>query len=48
MPAGYYPGAMAFVIVYDKTDEQSFQNVRNWMRMIEKCTQAAHCDQCAA
>lgn len=32
----YYRGAMGIMLVYDSTDEQSFQNIRNWIRNIEK------------
>lgn len=32
----YYRGAMGIVVVYDVTDEASFNNVRNWMRNIEQ------------
>jgi Ras-related protein Rab-8A len=31
----YYRGAMGILLVYDCTDEQSFQNIRNWIRNIE-------------
>ena len=34
--AAYYRGAMGIVVVYDVTDEASFNNVRNWMRNIEQ------------
>jgi Ras-related protein Rab-8A len=32
----YYRGAMGILLVYDCTDEQSFQNIRNWIRNIEQ------------
>ena len=32
----YYPGAMGIMVVYDVIDEQSFQNIRNWIRNIEQ------------
>ena len=32
----YYRGAVGLVLVYDVTDEQSFQNIRNWIRTIEQ------------
>ena len=31
----YYDRAMGVVLVYDCTDEQSFTDVRNWVRQIE-------------
>eukprot|EP01080_Neovahlkampfia_damariscottae_P007819 gene7819-12292_t len=32
----YYRGAMGILLTYDVTDEQSFQNIRNWMNNIEE------------
>jgi len=32
----YYRGAMGILLVYDVTDESSFNNVRGWMRNIEQ------------
>lgn len=34
--SAYYRGAMGILLVYDITDEASFNNVRNWMRNIEQ------------
>lgn len=32
----YYRGAMGILLVYDVTDEKSFNNIRNWIRNIEQ------------
>merc|ERR1711871_1808489 len=32
----YYRGAMGILLVYDVTDETSFQNIRTWIRNIEQ------------
>ncbi|KAJ8533803.1 hypothetical protein K7X08_007127 [Anisodus acutangulus] len=32
----YYSGAMGILLVYDATDESSFNNIRNWIRNIEQ------------
>lgn len=32
----YYRGAMGILLVYDVTDDQSFSNIRNWVRSIEQ------------
>jgi len=32
----YYRGAMGILLVYDITEEQSFLNIRNWIRNIEQ------------
>jgi len=32
----YYRGAMGIVLVYDVTDEQSFQNIQGWLSNIER------------
>ena len=34
--SAYYRGAMGILLVYDLNDEQSFLNVRNWMRQIKQ------------
>lgn len=36
LPAAYYRGAMGILLVYDVTDEASFNNIRNWMKNIEQ------------
>jgi Ras-related protein Rab-8A len=36
VPVAYYRGAMGILLVYDVTDEASFNNIRNWMRNIEQ------------
>lgn len=32
----YYRGAMGIMLVYDVTNEKSFENIRNWIRNIEE------------
>lgn len=32
----YYRGAMGIMLVYDVTDERSFNNIRNWIRNIDQ------------
>ncbi|XP_046381680.1 ras-related protein Rab-8B-like isoform X2 [Haliotis rufescens] len=32
----YYRGAMGIMLVYDITNEKSFENIRNWIRNIEE------------
>ncbi|XP_010935822.1 ras-related protein RABE1c [Elaeis guineensis] len=32
----YYRGAMGILLVYDVTDESSFNNIRNWIHQIEQ------------
>ncbi len=31
----YYKGAMGIILAYDCTNEESFNNVKNWVRQIE-------------
>lgn len=31
----YYRGAMGIMLVYDTTNEKSFENIKNWIRNIE-------------
>ena len=31
----YYKGAMGIILAYDSTDENSFDNVANWLKQIE-------------
>ena len=32
----YYRGAMGIMLVYDITNEKSFDNIKNWIRNIEE------------
>lgn len=32
----YYRGAMGIMLVYDVTNEKSFDNIKNWIRNIEE------------
>lgn len=32
----YYRGAMGIMLVYDTTNEKSFENIKNWIRNIEE------------
>ncbi|XP_053560407.1 ras-related protein Rab-13 [Bombina bombina] len=32
----YYRGAMGIILVYDITDERSFENIQNWMKSIKE------------
>jgi len=32
----YYRGAMGIALVYDVTDERSFNNIRNWLRNVDE------------
>lgn len=32
----YYRGAMGIMLIYDVTDERSFNNIRNWIRNIDQ------------
>lgn len=32
----YYRGAMGIMLVYDVTDERSFNNIRNWIKNVEQ------------
>ncbi|PWA23827.1 hypothetical protein CCH79_00010970 [Gambusia affinis] len=34
----YYRGAMGIILVYDITDEKSFENIQNWMKSIKELT----------
>lgn len=34
--SAYYRGAMGILLVYDVTDEASFNNIKNWMKNIEQ------------
>ena len=32
----YYRGAMGIMLVYDITNEKTFENIKNWIRNIEE------------
>lgn len=32
----YYRGSMGIMLVYDVTNEKSFENIKNWIRNIEE------------
>jgi len=32
----YYRGAMGIMLVYDITNEKSYENIKNWIRNIEE------------
>jgi Ras-related protein Rab-8A len=32
----YYKGAMGIILVYDCTDQQTFNNISNWLKQIEQ------------
>lgn len=32
----YYRGAMGIMLVYDVTEERSFNNIKNWIRNVEQ------------
>ena len=36
LTASYYRGAHGIIIVYDVTDRETFENVRQWMQEIER------------
>ena len=33
----YYRGAIGIILVYDITDEKSFENIQNWVKSIKEC-----------
>lgn len=45
----YYRGAMGILLVYDVTDEQSFQNIRNWSEGVTlQRTLRERCHRCTS
>jgi Ras-related protein Rab-8A len=32
----YYKGAMGIILVYDCTDQQTFNNIQNWLKQIDQ------------
>ena len=43
MTSSYYRGAHGIIVVYDITDPDSFENVKNWMNEIEKFANETVC-----
>jgi small GTP-binding protein len=39
----YYKGAHGIILTYDVTDDNSFKNIRNWVRQIEQNAQSNVC-----
>ena len=39
----YYKGAHGIILTYDVTDENSFKNIRNWVKQIETNAQSSVC-----
>jgi small GTP-binding protein len=39
----YYKGAHGIILTYDVTDENSFKNIRNWVKQIEQNAQTNVC-----
>lgn len=39
----YYKGAHGIILTYDVTDENSFKNIRNWIKQIEQNAQSSVC-----
>ncbi len=43
MTSSYYRGAHGIIVVYDITDKQSFENVKNWIHEVEKFANESVC-----
>ena len=39
----YYKGAHGIILTYDVTDENSFKNIKNWIKQIEQNAQTNVC-----
>ncbi len=39
----YYKGAHGIILTYDVTDDNSFKNIRNWVKQIEQNAQTGVC-----